>query len=135
MIELLKAQLRQDEGFRSKPYKDTVGKLTIGFGRNLDDNGITTSEAEILLENDALEAMRDAKSLFCNFDNLPVSVKVALSNMAFNLGRSRLASFKKFRAAIERADFDTAASEAMDSLWARQVKKRAEKIAEAIRNV
>ena len=40
-----------------KPYKDTVGKLTIGVGRNLDDVGIGEEEAEVLLRNDIKDAV------------------------------------------------------------------------------
>ena len=45
-------ELKKEEGFRAKVYKCTAGKNTIGFGRNLDDNGITYEEAEYLLKND-----------------------------------------------------------------------------------
>ena len=51
----IEEQLMIDEGFRSKPYSDTVGKLTIGYGRNLDDVGITRNEAfQMLLLPDRL---------------------------------------------------------------------------------
>jgi lysozyme len=45
-------QLRRDEGVRLHPYTDTVGKLTIGVGRNLADMGISDAEATVLLQND-----------------------------------------------------------------------------------
>ena len=41
----LAEQLKVHEGLRLKPYKDTVGKWTIGIGRNLEDKGITEQEA------------------------------------------------------------------------------------------
>ena len=41
--ERLKNDIKRHEGFRSKPYKDTVGKTTIGYGRNLDDVASTRS--------------------------------------------------------------------------------------------
>jgi lysozyme len=44
--------LKRDEGLRLKPYQDTVGKWTIGYGRNLDDRGISKYEAEAMLRND-----------------------------------------------------------------------------------
>ena len=50
--DIVKAQLKVDEGVKLKPYKDTVGKLTIGCGRNLDDIGISYTEVDYLLEND-----------------------------------------------------------------------------------
>jgi lysozyme len=48
-MELLE-QLKRDEGLRLKPYVDTVGKVTIGYGTNLTD-GIDQGEAEYLLSN------------------------------------------------------------------------------------
>jgi hypothetical protein len=44
--------LSRFEGLRLKPYRDTVGKLTIGFGRNLEEKGISQLEAEFLLYQD-----------------------------------------------------------------------------------
>jgi hypothetical protein len=35
--DIARVQLIRHEGFRSKPYRDTVGKLTIGYGTNLQD--------------------------------------------------------------------------------------------------
>ena len=49
---LLHDELVRDEGVRLKPYRDTVGKLTIGTGRNLDDMGISEVENAMLLDND-----------------------------------------------------------------------------------
>ena len=40
-------QLKLDEGVKLKPYRDTAGKLTIGVGRNLDDAGISPTEADL----------------------------------------------------------------------------------------
>lgn len=55
----LKAQLVIDEGLRLRPYRDSVGKLTIGCGRNLDDVGITAAEAMMLLDNDVSRVERE----------------------------------------------------------------------------
>ena len=44
--------ISKHEGLRLFPYADTVGKLTIGFGRNLTDIGISRDEADALLTND-----------------------------------------------------------------------------------
>jgi len=40
MVERIKSH----EGYRTQPYKDTVGKWTVGYGRNLEDNPLDTSE-------------------------------------------------------------------------------------------
>jgi lysozyme len=56
-VSSLIEQLRRDEGCVLKPYRDQVGKLTIGVGRNLDDVGISSDEAEYLLANDIVKRM------------------------------------------------------------------------------
>lgn len=44
----LEAELMRDEAFRSQTYRCTAGKLTIGYGRNLDDRGLTREEVASL---------------------------------------------------------------------------------------
>ncbi len=52
LMNRIKAQLIRHKGLKLKPYRCTAGKLTIGVGRNLDDCGISQTEAYVLLEND-----------------------------------------------------------------------------------
>lgn len=129
----LLAMVAMHEGFQEKPYRDTVGKLTIGYGRNLDDVGIRRDEARHMLENDLTVALNDARALFDDFDALTPNRQRALVDMAFNLGRTRLAGFKNMWAAIEREDYHAAATEMLSSKWARQVGKRAERLARMMR--
>lgn len=127
--DIVRVQLKVDEGVRVKPYRDTVGKLTIGVGRNLDDVGVSAKELEFLLDNDIDAAERTARVLFTAFDDLSDARKAVLVNMAFNLGQARLSGFSKFRAAVERKDFDTASREMLNSGWATQVGSRATRLA------
>lgn len=131
--EIAAAQLRIDEDVRARPYKDTVGKLTIGVGRNLDDVGLRPDEIDLMLENDIRVAEYDARALFECFDSLTDARKAVLLNMAFNLGRNRLAGFVKFRAAVEAGAYATAADEMLASKWAIQVGKRAVRLAKAMK--
>lgn len=128
----LNTMLRRDEGVKAHPYTDSVGILTIGVGRNLEDVGLRQDEIDYLLTNDIRVAMLDCKRLCDDFDALSDNRQRALINMAFNLGRSRLAGFKNMWAAIERGDFAEAASQALDSKWARQVGSRANRIADLL---
>ena len=52
VIHIAKASLRDHEGLRHFPYQCTAGRTTIGYGRNLDDKGLTLAECEVLLDND-----------------------------------------------------------------------------------
>lgn len=131
MIDALKADLVRDEGLRLKPYRDTVGKLTIGVGRNLDDVGISDAEAGHLLGNDISGVLADLDRALPWWRGLSEARQRALANMCFNLGLTRLQGFKKMLAALEAGDWPAAAREALDSKWARQVGARATRIAEA----
>ena len=130
--EELKDWIRHGEGFDNMPYIDTVGKLTIGYGRNLQDNGISKDEAEYLLNNDVIRAIRDIED-YPWYQEAPESTKRALVNMSFNLGLTRLLTFKKMIAALISHDYTKAALEALDSKWAKQIGDRAKDVALMIR--
>ncbi len=128
----LKAILRKDEGYDNMPYIDTVGKLTIGYGRNLQDNGISKEEAEFMLDNDIKRSIKDLSS-YSWYINQPEQVKLALVNMCFNMGLPRLLTFRKMIAALIEKDYVKAAKEALDSKWAHQVGNRAKNVALQLR--
>lgn len=133
-IEIATEQLKVDEGLRLQPYRCTAGALTIGYGRNLDAVGITQEEADIMLRADVEIAEKGAQALVGNvWDDLSPARQAVLINMTFNLGRTRLAAFTDFLAALRVADYDTASLEMLDSRWARQVGARADRLAETMR--
>lgn len=128
----LKEWIKYHEGFRSHPYIDTVGKLTIGYGRNLQDNGISIQEANVLFENDFQRCLEELIK-YPWYSEQPENIKNALMNMCFNLGINRLLEFKRMIAAIEKKEYTNAALEALNSKWAAQVGERAKDIALMIR--
>ena len=128
MITNLKDQLVRDEELRLKPYTDSVGKLTIGIGRNLTDKGISFQEAQGLLANDIADATADLEAKLPWTATLDDVRKGALVNMAFNLGIGGLLEFHDFLARMQRGDFSGAAGAMLDSLWARQVGARATRL-------
>lgn len=132
-VDALRKQLIEHEGLRLRPYRDTVGKLTIGVGRNLDDVGITEAEALALLDNDIKRAAADLDRALPFWRELSEVRQRALLDMAFNLGITRLLGFRKMIDALQRGEYCRAAAEAMDSKWARQVGRRARNIATMIR--
>ena len=128
MSKLLE-QLKRQEGLRLKPYKCTADKLTIGYGRNLEGNGISETEAEYLLENDVFFLFASLQHKLAFFGLLDKTRCDVLVNMAFNLGVNGLLKFKKMLAAVELGDYVTAADEMLDSRWAKQVGERASELA------
>ena len=128
MISNLKDQLLRDEELRLKPYTDSVGKLTIGVGRNLSDKGISFQEAQMLLVNDIGAALSELQSALPWTATLDDVRKGAMLNMTFNLGIGGLLEFHDFLARMQRGDFPGAAGAMLDSLWARQVGARATRL-------
>ncbi|MCH8290200.1 lysozyme [Candidatus Poribacteria bacterium] len=125
-IQNLIETLKRHEGLELKPYTDTVGKLTIGVGRNLSDNGISELEADFLLENDIMNAYSDLVDVIGlkTFDELGEIRQGVLINMIFNLGKPRFRTFKKMIAAVKADDPEEVAVQMQDSRWFNQVKGR-----------
>ena len=131
-------QLRLHEGERRKPYRDTVGKLTVGIGRNLDDKGLRRDEIEYLLTNDIADARADLDRYLPWWRGLdPVRQRV-LIDMAFNMGmgapnRGGLLSFVNTLSNIRQGRYAEAADMMLASKWAQQVGRRAVRLATMMR--
>jgi len=128
----LKEELRRDEGCELKPYHCTAGKLTIGFGRNLDDSGITEDEAEYLLNSDVKKRASELDTLIPWWTNLTDNRQRALLNMSFQLGVNGLLKFKKMIQALECGNYRAACLEGLDSNWAKQTPQRAYRVTKMI---
>lgn len=128
----LKRQLIGHEGLKLKPYKCTSNKITIGVGRNLEAKGITEQEALFMLDNDISYFEEQLIRRLPSFRTLSGTRQAALINMAFNLGVRGLLNFKNMLNALERADYDEAAAELLNSHYAVQVGMRAHELAEQL---
>ena len=127
----LREQLVIDEGKRNSAYKDSMGYWTIGVGRLIDPSqGGNLSDAEImmLLDNDIARSIADCKKLFPKFSTWSQDRQDAVTNMCFNLGAKKLATFTTTVGHINAGAWESAQKSAADSLWYRQVGKRAERI-------
>ena len=135
LVQMLKVH----EGVKSHAYVDTVGKITIGVGRNIDFTdglGLSDREIEFLLVNDIERVEEEITSA------LPWTVDLLVANsprydalvdLCFNLGLPRFLNFVKALDACSEGDWDKAADEFLDSRWATQVGNRATEIAAMIR--
>ena len=124
--------LKHHEGFRGRPYIDTMGRQTIGYGHNLDALPLTQQQGDaLLLEDVRIHANHLAKSRPIVLALDPVRY-AALVDMAFNLGVSGVLGFKHMWDYIEQGDWENAGLAALNSRWAAQVGFRAEEIAEML---
>lgn len=129
----LKALVRRHEGVRRLPYEDSVGKLTIGVGRNLTDRGLSDAEVEFLFTNDLAFAASDLATQDWARGHSAVRSAV-LIDMCFNLGLPRLLQFARMISALRARDYERAAMEMLDSKWAHQVGSRAQRLASMMRS-
>jgi lysozyme len=118
------------EGVRRFPYRCTAGKLTIGVGFNLDDVGLYPEEIDFILSNRLrLVRTRLEKDLpwFSGLDEVRQAV---LIDMGYNIGVDGLLKFKRTLGSVQRGDYAAAAVQMLESKWAGQVGKRAERLSD-----
>lgn len=146
IIRQAKTLLRDHEGLRLEPYQCTGGKKTIGYGHNLDDNGvprlvelaleaqgsITEQIAEQVLDEDVWSTIKEIEN-FSYWEFTPGTVRAALIDMYFCLGMDRYSKFKKMNAALANRDYEEAAAQILDSKFAHQTGRRALELAAIVR--
>lgn len=131
-LAIAEALLKGHEGKRLKPYRCTAGKLTIGYGRNLEDRGISQDEALALLANDIYACEEDLQT-FAWWPKLTDNQKAALIDLRFCVGGFGFRKFEKMLAALDAGDVGKAADEIIDSRFAKQTGDRAQDLADLMK--
>lgn len=151
--DTLPQHIKENEGYSPISYKDTTGNTTVGHGINLDSgiarkawkqagiqtpfddvyNGkaaITPQESAALGNYMMRVAVEDADAIYPKMQRLSAPQQEALTELAYNLGRPRLAGMRQFNEAINKGDKINAIRHLMRSKWVTQVgKRRARQIA------
>lgn len=125
----LRAMLRLHEGLRLKPYEDTEGNLTIGFG-HLVAKGITRERAEDILTDDIGEATADLHARWPWMQALDPVRHDVMVMLCFNMGGRVLSTFKATLELVRTGDYTEASRQMLKSKWARQVGQRANTLSE-----
>ena len=136
-INRLTNTLMRHEGSRKKdgrhiPYTDTTGHVTIGYGRNLTDRGISEAEARYLLSTDIQNHLNDLRAAIPWFDSLDNVRQEVMVDLAFNMGVPTLMKFTSTLDYIKQGQYDLAAMHLLDSRYAKQVGSRAVENAHAL---
>lgn len=146
--------LSLNEGNKPRVYEDSKGNRTIGIGFNLEDEGnrrflkeegidinelfdgreLSDREIKILYNHSLRQAFEDAQKFDPNLAQRPEAARMAIVDMAFNLGLTRLNKFKKMKAGLMNNDYQTAADEMVDSKWYKQVKSRGPRMVKVMRS-
>jgi len=135
-------QLVKHEGYKKHIYLDKKNIPTIGIGFNLNDKGnqkilakynitqhhlhegLTDTEIKELFDETLKIATANAKRFCPNLDSLPANAQLAIIDLSFNLGLTKLVQFKDLRQALAKKDFKAAAAALKDSNWYHQVGNR-----------
>jgi lysozyme len=126
----LRKMFRIDEGYKLSLYKCTAGKLTIGYGHNIQDNGISPAVAELMLKEDIEMAADICIRLFGKglWERWSENRRAGWINLSFNLGQTRLLQFRNTLRSALREDWPNVEKGLRSSLWFKQVGERAERV-------
>ena len=137
-LDKLKEEIKTDEGVIYEVYLDHLGYKTCGVGhlcRATDPENklevgdpVSVERVDVLFAEDLEITIDECKLLYNNFDDLPEEVQKIIANMMFNMGRPRLSRFHKMKKAVDNGDWTEASVQMKDSLWARQVPNRADRL-------
>lgn len=120
-MDKIKDYIKLKEGLRLRPYRDTLGIWTIGWGHNLEANNepmpeiITIQDANAYFEADFINAMRGAQETLTGFGFLNEARRAVIVSMIFQLGLRGFRNFKKTIALINEGNYIKAAHEMLDS--------------------
>jgi len=129
-------ELTRDEGVVKHAYQDSLGYWTIGVGHLIDKRkggGLSDIIIQMILQQDIKEKMAELDQRLPWWKLLNEECQRVLVNMAFNLGVPGLIGFRKFLTALQEGNNELAATEMLDSLWAKQVGARADRLAAMVR--
>ena len=126
----LKERIKSNEGFSSKPYKDQLGYLTIGYGHLILPNEnillkkqIHKKELEEIFEKDFKKALSNFNNTFKSF-TLNEKESELLIEMIFQLGIKGCLKFKNLIKNIKKGNKHLVCFDMMDSLWYKQTPNR-----------
>jgi lysozyme len=135
------------EGCVLKPYRCSRGYLTIGVGRNLETNPLTSEELKVcgdykhgitknaafyLLRNDIHRVVEECKKKISFWSQLDNERQYALIDMVFQLGLGGVLKFRNMLKSMGVGNYKEAAEHCLDSKYAKQTPNRAKRIAKTI---
>jgi lysozyme len=132
----VKGMIKRHEGLRLEPYKDSVGKWTIGYGHLIGDGSspgpyagrkMSQQEADNLFEEDFAHHYNAAKNT-PGFDKATTAQKGALIDLAYNMGPAWHKKFTGVSEMLAQGDFAGVGEHLKTSKWYTQVKGRAQEI-------
>ena len=133
-MDRLLQSVKKHEGYRNKVYLDTLGKRTVGVGHLCvedfweDDKEYSEEMLMNILKDDLKNAIEGAERLLKDCPVLDDLAKEIIIEMVFQLGETGVSKFKNMLKALKQdpPEYSVAASEMLDSRWAKQTPNRAQ---------
>jgi GH24 family phage-related lysozyme (muramidase) len=138
------AHLQVREGFRDKPYRDSLGKWTVGTGHLLSraeiaQYGLARPYPRALLEewlrNDALKAYKAALTQAAEMRVSDPEFIGALTSVNFQLGTAWTKEFNRTWRALVEGDYEQAIANLELSKWKKQTPVRVRDFQAALRRI
>ena len=126
-------RLKVNEGFRSSVYQCSLGFDTIGYGFAIKDLELTEKEAEYLLANRVSQKHLHLLDNLDWYSDMPPEVQGVILEMVYQMGFTGFCKFKKAISNMKSKDWKAAATEMLDSRWAKQTPNRANQLADIVR--
>ena len=136
-IDLVASQLAKEEGYRRFVYEDHLGYETIGYGRCIAKGvgyGIDEEEAGYLLRKDINRVKHTCAEAFNFWGDVSPNIQMTIVMLVFQMGLAGYKKFTKHLQAIADKNFDEAATQLLDSKFAKQTPARAKRMAKLIRD-
>ena len=124
-------KIKRHEGWRSKPYRCSADKLTIGYGTNIEE--ITKDEGELLLRSRLDDVYKYALPQLPEYASLTNARKLVYLDMLYTLGFNKFMGFRFMRKRVKEGDWHSAANELKNSLYYKQVGLRGKENEEIMR--
>lgn len=131
-LDLAIVSTKTHEGCNLQAYPDRGG-WSIGWGTYIPTLRIDQELADRWLEDRIMQSEKDAQTLVVNYSSLSAVRQAVLIEMVYQMGREGVGHFHGMLGAIEAGDFELAANQGLDSLWARQTPSRAQDLMEKLR--
>ena len=133
MSRLLES-VKKHEGYRNKVYLDTLGKRTVGVGHLCvedfweDDKEYEEKFLMTILEHDLQSAIKGAQDLMSENGCIDIDeiAEELIIEMVFQLGKTGVSKFRNMWKHLSALEYSSAASEMLDSRWAKQTPNRAQ---------
>ena len=133
--------VKKHEGYRNKVYLDTLGKRTVGVGHlcveDFWEDGKEYDEKFLMdtLQKDLQGSIDGAEDL-CKGLKISDDAKILIIEMIFQLGKKGVSKFRNMWKALQQdpPQYDVAATEMLDSRWAKQTPNRAKEMSDHMRD-